>query len=294
MKPNISRIFVSELGFARGRIMINSRLVRVNDEEFEVTVSGKAWQACEKIDGVDGTIEIKAHSVQRPNLKFLGLIHGHLSRVVPNGFFAVKVNLSQVIEILEDALAESSEEEVLESLDIYSREYYRIQDARWRMKDCSVPQTHMPEYAGGTSDILETELNLGSSQWMQDWPLEVSDRDRVEEFCAFYDRTVDCPVKFDAMQLALFSYDDYLRYSLFSARKQTQLDKTLSEWFDRTLRRDFALHGHTIAYWAILDRESNDPELSITDPQFVFAISGQLRRIWDDSLIPIDIHWDAF
>ncbi|NJR32293.1 MAG: hypothetical protein HC778_04880 [Chamaesiphon sp. CSU_1_12] len=85
-----------------------------------------------------------------------------------------------------------------------------------------------------------------------------------------------------------------MRYSLSSYGKQTQLDETLSEWFDRTLRRDFALHGNTIAhYWAALDRESNDPELSLIDPEFVCPISGQLRRIWDDSLISIDIYWDA-
>jgi hypothetical protein len=73
----------------------------VVDEEFEVAFSGKAWQACDKIDSVDGTIEMEARSIQRPNLKFLGLIHGHLSRVFPIGLFAVKVSLSQVIEILE-------------------------------------------------------------------------------------------------------------------------------------------------------------------------------------------------
>ena len=272
---------------------IDSRLVRVNDEDFEVTFSAKAWQACEDIDSVDGTIEIKARSVQRPNLKFLGLIHGRLSRVFPNDIFAVKVSMSQVIEILEDALSEWSEEEVLESSDVYLPEYYRLKDARWRMKDCAVPQTHALEYAGGAKDILEAELNLGSSPWMQDWPLEVSDSDRVEEFCAFYDRQIDYSIKFDTMQLALFSYDDYLRSSIFYARKWTQLDKTLAKWFERTLRCDFALHGNTIAYWATLDRGGADPELSITDPQFVFAISGQLRRIWEDSLIPIDIYWDA-
>lgn len=272
---------------------INSRLVRVNDEDFEVTFSVKAWQACEKIDSVDGTIEIEAHSIQRPNLKFLGLIHGHLSREFPSCLFAVKVSLSQIIEIIEDALSEWSEEEVLEFSDTYNREYYRNQDARWRMKDCFIPQTHALEYAGGANDTIEAELKLGSSHWMQDWPLEVSDPDRVEEFCAFYDRTADLIIKFDTMQLALFSYDDYLRNSVFYDRKQTQLDKTLSKWFDLTLSRDFALHGNTIAYWAALDRESNDPELSLADPQFVFPISGQLRRIWDDSLIPIDIYWDA-
>ncbi|WP_146138247.1 hypothetical protein [Chamaesiphon polymorphus] len=265
----------------------------MNEEDFAVTFSGKAWQACEKIDSVDGTIEMEACSIQRPNLKFLGLIHGHLSRVSPNGLFAVKVSLSQVIEIIEDAMYEWSEEEVLESSDIYHPKFYRIKDARWRMKDCSVAETHASEYAGGARDILETELKLGSSQGMQDWPLEVSNRSRVEEFCNFYDRKIDSSVKFDIMQLALFSYDDYLRYSIFSDRKPTQLDNTLSKWFDCTLRCDFALHGNTIAYWATLDRESNDPEFSLTDPQFVFAISGKLRRIWNDSQIPIDVYWDA-
>ena len=273
---------------------IDSRLVRVNDEEFEVTFSAKAWQVCKEIDSVDGTIEIKARSVPRPNLKFLGLIHGHLSRVFPNDIFTVKVSISQIIEILEYALSEWSEEDVLKSSDVYLPECYRIEDARWRMKDCAVPQTNALEYGGTYQDILEAELNLGSSPGMQDWPLEVSDPDRVEEFCAFYDRQIDYSIKFDTMQLALFSYDDYLRYSRFSDRKRTQLDRTLAEWFDRRLRSDFAFHGNTIAhYWAALEREIDDPELSVSDPEFVCAISGQLRRIWEDSLIPIDIYWDA-
>jgi hypothetical protein len=158
------------------------------------------------------------------------------------------------------------------------------------MKDCFVAQTHASEYAGGAKEILETELKLVSSQWMQDWPLEVSDSSRVEEFCNFYDRTTDLLVKFDTMQLALFSYEDLVRLSNVN---WTQINESLSEWFDLRLRRDFALHGNTIAYWAALDRESNDPELSSTDPEFVFPMSGQLRRIWDDSLIPIDIYWDS-
>jgi hypothetical protein len=271
--------------------MIHSRLVQVNNEDFEVTFSGKAWQQCKELETVDGTIEMAAHSAQRPELKFVCFIHGHLSRIFPNGPFAVEVSLSQAREVLEYALFEWAEEEVLESSDIYRPECYRITDARWRMEDCSVPETHAMHYAGGNIDSLDAELKLGSSPWMQDWPLEVSDRHRVEEFCAFYDQTIDRFFKFDTMQLALFSYDDSVRYSLFSYGKRTQLDEKLSEWFDRTLRRDFSLHGNTIAhYWAELDRESDDPELSLTDPEFVCPISGQLRRIWEASLIPIDLH----
>jgi hypothetical protein len=277
--------------------MINSRLVRVNDEDFEVTFSGKAWEECSALDDVDGTIELQVSSVQRPELKFIGLIHGHLSRVVPNGSFVVEVSLSQTIEIIEDVLSdleeEEEEEEVLEAADIYRPEYYRIKDARWRMKDCRVPDTHVPRYARGANDILEAELKLGSASWMQDWPLEVSDHRRVEEFCAFYDRVIDPAVKFDTMQLALFSYDDGVRYSQYSEGQRTQLDETRAVWFDRTLRRDFALHGNTIADGARLDREHDDPEFSLTNPEFVTPISGQLRRIWEDSLIPINIHWQT-
>jgi hypothetical protein len=275
-----------------GHSTINSQIVRVNDEEFEVTLSGKAWQACDKIDSVDGTIEIKAHSIQRPDLKFLGLIHGHLSRVLQSSFFAVEISLKQVVEMLEYALCEWMEEEISDSLD-YRPEYYRIEDARWRMEDCCIPQTHSPHYRGGAMDTLEVELNLGSSWGMQDWPLEVSDYNRVEEFCAFYDRTIDPNIKFSTMQLALFSYDDRLRYLPFSKGDRTQVDNNLAEWFDRTLRRDFALHGNTIAhYWAELDRDRNDPEFKLIDPEFICAISGQLRRIWEDSLIPIDLYWN--
>jgi hypothetical protein len=93
-------------------------------------------------------------------------------------------------------------------------------------------------------------------------------------------------VKFDTMQLALYSYDDRVRSTV-------AITEAVSAWFDRTLQRDFALHGNTIAYWSILDRESDDPEFSLPDPEFVFGISGQLRRIWERSLIPTEIHWNS-
>lgn len=110
---------------------------------------------------------------------------------------------------------------------------------------------------------------------MQDWPLEVSDPERVQAFMAFYDEVDDPDVRFDVMQLALFSYDE---------RPES---RSLSDWFQRTLRRDFALHGHTVADWAALEREPEDPELQRSDPEFVFRISGMLRGVWEDSLSPV-------
>ena len=79
------------------------------------------------------------------------------------------------------------------------------------------------------------------------------------------------------MQLALFSYDERLEKS------------SSSEWFRTTLRRDFALHGHTVSYWAALDLEADDPELQRADPELVFSISSLMREIWEASLFPVEI-----
>lgn len=81
------------------------RLVRVANEDFDVTVRGSAWQAHEALDAVDGTIEIEARSVQRPGRSVVGLLHGHLSRTFPGGPFAVTISSRQVSEIVEGALS---------------------------------------------------------------------------------------------------------------------------------------------------------------------------------------------
>jgi hypothetical protein len=260
--------------------MSHSQTVQLGDEDFAVEFHGSAWQEHSTLSVVDGTIELEAHSLQSPGCTIVGLIHGRLLREFPNGPFSVTFSSGQVCEVIEFALSDWAKEEPCDELNAHPQTSYRVDDARWRMKDCPVSQTDAPRYAGGGRDILEAELKLASWPGMQDWPLEASDHSRVDDFCAFYDRKTDPVVKFDTMQLALCSYD-----------ARPQLDTTHSEWFDRTLRRDFALHGHTVAYWAMLERASDDPEFGLSDPEFVFKISGLLRRIWEDSLMPIDLHW---
>jgi hypothetical protein len=259
---------------------VTPRTVRVNGEDFDVAFRGRAWQPCDALEAVDGTIEMEARSVQRPERTIVGLINGNLSRAFPGGPFAVTVRPDQVGEVLQDALSEWAKEEASGAVHVHHPERYRVTDAQWLMTDCPVAPTRALRYPGGAVAILEARLRLGSDPWMQDWPFEVSDPTRVEEFCAFYDQEGDPLVRFDTMQLALFSYD-----------QRRRLDVALSGWFERTLRRDFALHGHTVAYWAALDREDDDPELALPEPEFVFRISGLLRRVWEDSLVPIDLDW---
>lgn len=268
--------------------MTNTETVVANNEEFGVTLSGCAWQICETLDAVDSTIEIEARSVQKPERTVTGLIHGNLFREFLHNPFVVKISLQQISRILTDALAEwTLNKSSLDPETIHCLDQYRIcNDARWGIENCAVPFTRAPLYAGKAQENLDAEFELMSNSGMQDWPLGVSDPDRLEEFCAFYDQDNHLLVKFDTMQLALYSYDARVRSTV-------AISEAVSEWFDRTLHRDFALHGNTVAYWARLERESDDPEFRLPDPEFVFGISGQLRRIWDRSLIPIEIHWNS-
>lgn len=260
--------------------MTGSRTVRVSGGDFDVAFRGRAWQTCDTLDAVDGTIEMEARSAHRPERMVTGLIHGNLSRAFPGGPFVAAVRPDQVGEVLEYALSEWAKEEVSGPVYVPHPERYRVTDARYLMRDCCVPHTRAPRYAGGGARVLEAKLGFGREPWMQDWPLEVCDSARVEELCTFYEQESDPIVRFDTMRLALFSYDE-----------RPRLDVALSRWFEHTLRRDFALHGHTVEYWAALEREHDDPELALPEPDLVFRISGLLRRVWEDSLVPIDLCW---
>lgn len=253
-------------------------------KKFDVTIRGYAWLACDTLNSVDGTIEIVAQPVASDGRGVIGLIHGHLTRLNPGGPFVVNFREDQIKDLIESADPEYDlpPHLIVDLLD--DRETLRINDAGWRMEQCPIPQTRADRYAGFAMEILEAHLHLGSTACMQDWPNEVADLKRVGEFCAFYDRQNDPAIRFDTMALALISFDLSVGY-------HDEFDPDLSRWFDQTLRRDFALHGHTVGRWAKLDRDRDDSEFQLTYPEFVFRISGMMRRIWEESLVPIDVKW---
>lgn len=250
--------------------------ILVDDQPYSCSLRGHAWQRADDLLAVDGTIEIEieieveaeARSPLGSAPSAVAIVHGRLERASPDRPFIVPVAPEQIGQIIAYAREERAGER---------RARLRIIEARWVMTECPIPHTSAPQYPGKAEDVLESRLALGSAEWMQDWPLEVSDSSRIAEFCAFYDEVSDPLVRFDVMQLALFSYDELPE------------KHTWSEWFRTRLRRDFALHGHTIAYWATLDREADDPELRRSDPESVFTISGLLREIWEASLSPVDV-----
>lgn len=206
----------------------------------------------------------------------MGLIHGHLERPSVELPFRSSLTRAYLEELIRTRLAEAEADEAPSgrpSLRVASQKY-RDPDARWGMAECPIPHTEAPQYAGSAREVLEAHFGLRRDPHMQDWELEVCEPDRIEEYLAFYEQQTDPAVRFDTMAIALVAYDE--------AREPW----TWASWFDETLRRDFALHGHSVAYWAALDREANDPELA----RLVFRISKPLREIWESSLVPIELH----
>ncbi len=106
--------------------------MEVANEDFEFTFRGSAWQDCQRIDAVDGTIELVAHSLPRDR-SMLGLIHGHLWRACSGGPFVVPIGTSQMGEAIEYAISEwDSEDSSCLGEDCHP-DPDRIVDARWQM-----------------------------------------------------------------------------------------------------------------------------------------------------------------
>jgi hypothetical protein len=112
---------------------------------------------------------------------------------------------------------------------------------------------------------------------MQDWPLEVADSSRVDEFCVAYESQEWEEVeKFALMELILYSIGD-LEW------------EQQAGWFERIrplLTRDFRVHLHTINYWRCSDELTDDVDLDQ-----LFPITPLMRQIWDEYFKPEYAQW---
>ena len=127
-------------------------------------------------------------------------------------------------------------------------------------------------------DHLDSLLSLASEDWMQDWPLEVSDANRLEEFCDLYEfgaEDLDTETRFALMQLILYSLE-IAGEEIFAAMEQR---------IERLLCQDFQLHIHTLNYW----RMSEEPEDA--DPETIFPPTPLARRVWAECFRPEHQRW---
>src|SRR6266540_2698466 len=68
--------------------------------------------------------------------------------------------------------------------------------------------SHLPTFAGPVAQEVAAMLRLAYEPWMQDWPVEVADGSRIEEFLDHYDNEKRPEHKRVVVEVLLVSLDD--------------------------------------------------------------------------------------
>ncbi|QKJ29868.1 hypothetical protein HQ865_08900 [Mucilaginibacter mali] len=108
---------------------------------------------------------------------------------------------------------------------------------------------------------IREKIEWPYGDWMQDWPLEISDKIDLASCLGLYPRLIDEDEKFLLMQGMLFALDEANENDL----------KLYSQKITEVLKSDFDIHKSTIYYWTLYGTESEDG----------FTITPLMQRIWD-------------
>ncbi len=105
-------------------------------------------------------------------------------------------------------------------------------------------------------DALAKRFRLPNSPQMQDWPWEVADAERLDEFLDAYESGgLSDDERFTLVEIVLQSFDDLGQRSGLDARWQRALD---------VLDRDVDLHAYSIWYWSDLENENGNEKWLVT------------------------------
>lgn len=120
-------------------------------------------------------------------------------------------------------------------------------------------------------EALVVALELPAPQPGSDWTLDAADADRITEFCEFYDLAdLSDDEKYALMGVIVASLDDRLL-----ADPAGPGEEECAAGVARLLRRDFALHAHTVETWCRHDADGADGD-------WVFCVTPMMRRIWSE------------
>ncbi len=101
--------------------------------------------------------------------------------------------------------------------------------------------------------------------WMQDWPLEISDEINIYECLQEYGGLTNEDEKFLLMKAVL--------YALEEVKSEEEFEK-YGEQVSELLNKDFSIHISTIYYWTLYSDEEFDG----------FRITPLMRIIWNNNI----------
>lgn len=114
-------------------------------------------------------------------------------------------------------------------------------------------------------DELAQELNLPNEEWMQDWPIEVTNPSDIDRYIDHYTTLTNDDKKFVLMEGIIDAIEYQPTETLFT--KNCEKVKLL-------LEKDFHIHAYTIYHKACFD---------IADIEEWWKITPIMRKIWQDN-----------
>ncbi len=106
-----------------------------------------------------------------------------------------------------------------------------------------------------TRNSLIAKFNLPFESWMQDWPYEISDPNKIDDYIRYYDQVTNDDEKFCLMELLIQSNDE-----------QSEILKFNHYWLKIKTRliNNFPIHEYTIYYWSAFGNENFESTWNVT------------------------------
>lgn len=114
------------------------------------------------------------------------------------------------------------------------------------------------------SQAVASKFGWTYEDWMQDWPLEISDEVILKDCLHEYEKLRDDDEKFVLMKAMLFALGEE-ENDIEVKLRWVQISKFLNE--------DFDIHKSTIYYWTHYDNPESEDE---------FRITPFLRKFWNE------------
>ncbi len=112
---------------------------------------------------------------------------------------------------------------------------------------------HLPIFAPGTEEAVAEKCRVARESWMQDWPIEVADPDRIEEFFAHLEIETEPDYQRAMVTLVIASLDVAF---VIGAPPQQQLLSRIG-----AVIRNFP---ELLEYWSCPSAESDEEMFGVT------------------------------
>src|SRR2546430_1857474 len=111
---------------------------------------------------------------------------------------------------------------------------------------------YYPATDGATAGAVAKTVGVAYEPWMQDWPIEVADPDRIAEFLSHYEKEENPKRRLAIAELIVASLDD--------AVALTEPSKEVLDRAGGILK----LYPHIIEYWSCPDAHTDEEMFHIT------------------------------